>query len=52
MTNTKHTGIIVSASEAEAWHATIRKIMADLRCTFEQAVNLYIDKQRVKAALD
>lgn len=45
MINTQHTGIVISAKEADAWHDKIRKIMAEQKITFEKAVDLYINNQ-------
>lgn len=42
MTSTYHTGVVVSAKEADAWHAVIKAIMADRKIPFEQAVDFYI----------
>lgn len=51
MTSTQHTGVVVSAAEADLWHAEIKSIMADQWITFGEAVDVYIAK-RVNAAVD
>lgn len=43
---TMHTGVVVSAKEADAWHAEIKQIMAEQGLNFGEAVNLYIDGHR------
>jgi|SRR5882672_86450 len=45
MISTQHTGVVVSAKEADAWHAEIKKIMADTDLTFGDAVNAYISRR-------
>lgn len=45
MSSTRHTGVIVSVKEAEAWYAEIRKIMVDRGLTFSDAVDRYILQQ-------
>ena len=47
MTSTQHTGVVVSAKEADAWHAAIKKIMAERALNFGDAVNWWVAKQRV-----
>ena len=40
--STQHTGTVVSAAEADAWHEQIKKIMSEHRINFADAVNFYI----------
>lgn len=42
MTSTQHTGIVVSAKEADAWHEQIKVIMAVHALNFGDAVDYYI----------
>lgn len=49
MTSTQHTGVVVSAKEADAWHKAIKEIMAGCGVNFADAVNLYIEQQQTIA---
>jgi len=42
MTSTTHTGVVVSAKQADTWHAEIKQIMADKEINFGDAVDVYI----------
>lgn len=42
MSSTRHTGVVVSAIEADAWHAEIKLIMAERGLNFGDAVDVYI----------
>lgn len=44
---TQHTGVVVSAAEADAWHAEIKIIMAEQQLNFGEAVNVYISRRTV-----
>jgi|HubBroStandDraft_3_1064219.scaffolds.fasta_scaffold00924_14 hypothetical protein len=46
MANVHHTGIVVSAAEADAWQAEIREIMAERKLNFGPAVDVYIKERR------
>lgn len=48
MTSTQHTGVVVSAKEADAWQAEIRRIMADRSINFGPAVDWYIAQRQDK----
>lgn len=52
MTGTTHTGVIVSAKEADAWHAAIKKIMVERALNFGDAVNWYISNKPGNDAVD
>lgn len=52
MSSTRHTGVIVSAKDADAWHAEIKQIMAEESVNFGEAVDLYIAGRSVQQVVD
>ncbi len=52
MTNTQHTGVVVSTEKADAWHVDIKIIMAERQLNFGDAVNWYIAENLGNDAVD
>lgn len=51
MTSTRHTGVVISAKDADAWHIEIKQIMVDHKLNFGEAIDVYIARTPVAEAV-